>query len=266
VKRALALAAILVGVPGGGAGAASRVETPWSFRTPGGATYCGLSDGFVCLRPSDGFYIRLTRLPRTYPDFATGWSDRYRGYRNLQVRLLRFGQTWYTSDAEVIRCQSSRRGVTSKHWGGLFFRIGRHTGYRISVEASGRAPTVQPFFRTPLGAYCGLGLDTLEPARPGLLCWTPRDGLLVSIGQGERKGDYVYEEHVKGLRPHGYRLLAAGHTFTWRCRKVDAFFAERCSTTHGVAVFVCTSRADGLRCRNRTGHGFLIGRRSFSVF
>ncbi len=265
----MALAAILVGVPVSGASVLPPSETPW-FRTPNDRAYCTFGDPFVCFRPSDGFYIRLKGIFRKYPTFTRGQSDRYRGYRNRRVDVLEFGQVRYSSDAEVITCWSRRSGLTCKHYeSGLTFWIGRRGGYRIYVPPPGRAPTVRPFFRTPFGAYCGLSVDNLEPSVPVLLCWTPRDGLLLSLvhGVSQPGAGYSYEEHVKGLRPAGYRLLAAGRDFAWRCRSVNPESAESCSTRWGIPVFTCKSRRDGLTCRNRRAQGFWIGRtRNFSVF
>jgi hypothetical protein len=269
VKPLLTLAAIVVGVPVSGASVLRASEIPW-FRTPDDRAYCTFGDPFVCFRPSDGFYIRLKGIFQKYPTFTRGQSDRYRGYRNRHVDVLEFGQVRYSSDAEVITCWSRRQGVTCKHYdSGLTFWIGRRAGYRIFVQPPGRAPTVRPFFRTPFGAYCGLSLDNLEPSSPFLLCWTPRDGLLLSLvhSLSNPKAGYEYQEHVKNLRPRGYILLPAGHVFTWRCRSVGSGYAHRCSTRRGIPVFTCTSRVGGLTCRGRAGHGFWIGRaRNFDVF
>jgi hypothetical protein len=245
------------------------IQVGTAFRTAGDAAYCDLAGAsFFCFRPRDGFTIRIGHLGTKRPTFTRGYSDRYRGYRNERVRLLPFGRAWFSSDAEVITCWSRRSGLTCKHYdSGLTFWLDRRIGYRIYIQAPGRAPTVQPFFRTSGGVYCGLDLDTLEPSRPGILCWTPRDGLLVSIHHGEHRGDYGYQAHVKGLRPSGYAVLPLGHDFVWRCGSVDAFFAERCSTKRGLPIFRCASRRSGLTCRNRAGHGFWVGRNgNFSVF
>jgi hypothetical protein len=61
-------------------------------------------------------------------------------------------------------------------------------------------------------------------------------------------------------------VLDYGRTFTWRCRKVTAFLAERCSTNAGEPVFTCTSARSRLTCQNRNGHGFWASARSFYTF
>ncbi len=268
--------ATLAAVTAAGAGVAAvippyDIEVGTAFRTPDHAAYCDLGAGsFFCFRPRDGFFIRLGHLWGKQPTFTKGFGDRYRGYRNRRLRLIRFGKTWYSSDAEVMTCWSRRGGLTCKHYdSGLTFWIGRRGGYRIYVQPPGRAPTVRPFFRTPFGAYCGLSLDNLEPSVPVLLCWTPSDGLLLSLvhSLSHPRAGYVHEEHVEGLRPPGYSLLPAGRVFAWRCRSVTSGLAERCSTRRGTAVFTCSSRVGGLTCRNRYKHGFWVGRkRNFSVF
>jgi hypothetical protein len=268
VKRLLALAVIAVGVPAAGASVIPPSQTQWSFRTPDDGAYCAFSDPFVCFRPSDGFYVQFKGIFRKYPKFVRGRSNRYLGYQNARVPLLRFGEVRYSSDAEVVTCWSRRSGVTCKHYdSGLSFWIGRRSGYRIYVQPPGRAPIVRPFFRTPFGAHCGLSLDNLEPSAPVLLCWTPRDGLLLSLAHRASGAGYAYEENVKGLRPAGYPLLAAGRDFIWRCRSVGADFADRCSTTRGTPVFTCENRRNGLTCRNRRAQGFWTGHdRNFYVF
>jgi len=76
----------------------------------------------------------------------------------------------------------------------------------------------------------------------------------------------VKVEQALGFRARGFRLLGEDSTFVWRCRRVTAFLAERCSATSGEPVFTCTSTRARLTCRNRNAHGFWASRRSFYTF
>ena len=214
--------------------------------------YCALGDPFVCFRPSDGRYVSMRGIFRKHPWFTSGVDERYRGYRSRRVRVLRLGKVWYSSDAEVMTCWSRSRGVTCKHYEGLSFFLGQERGHRFFVDPPGRPPTVTPLFRTALGVYCGLPQSFAEVAT--LLCWTPRDGLLVSVSEDQKKrGHWDRDEQLKGFRPRGYRLLCAGRQFAWRPR--------------GVTVFSCSSRGSGITCKNQHERGFRIGRqRDFDVF
>jgi len=239
----------------------------WWFKTPGEAAYCGVDNGFLCMTPNDGFWIRFTGAEDD-ADVRKGYADRYRGYRGLADRVLGFGQVFYSSDAAVITCWSRRTGLTCKHYEGLSFWLGRYRGYRIFYDAPGFPPNVRPLFRTGQGIRCGIDRDNLEPASPVLQCWRPADGLLLGIAHddGGRRGGHIRWEKAIGFRPPGFRLLATGGTFVWRCRKVTALTAERCSTSAGEPVFTCTSSRVRLTCSNRNGHGFWASARSFYIF
>jgi hypothetical protein len=261
VRIAIAIAA-LVSVSAAAAAAPPAPRDVGAFRTPDGAIYCNL--GF-CFRTSDGFYVSIDRPLSDHPAFSKGYDARYKGYRNERVEVLPYGQARYSSDAEVLTCWSRPAGVTCKHYEGLSFFLGRRKDHRFFVDPPGRPPDVTPLFRTPLGAYCGILLSFGE--KETLLCWTPRDGLALSIDHSQRgRGSWGRDEQLKGHRPGGFPVLPAGREFAWRCRKITAPSAE-CSTTQGRTVFTCSTRADGLTCRNRLGHGFWVGReRSFDVF
>jgi len=226
-------------------------------------------DGFRCITPNDGFWIRIKGLlhPRE-PKITKGYNSAYKRYRNNAVPVLAFNRRWYTSDAQVVSCWSRSTGLTCKHYDGLSFWLGRYKGYRIYFDAPGFRPSVRPLFRTSHGLYCGINQDTLEPANPGLLCWAPRSGLELAVyhntaGQGGGSGR---REKAKGYRPPGFRMLAIGQTFTWRCRSVTAGFAEKCSTASGTAVFTCENEAARLTCKNLKGEGFWVSRTSFYAF
>jgi hypothetical protein len=257
----IVVAVVLLATP------AAASSDNWWFKTPGGAAYCGVDNGFVCMRPADGFWIRFTgTYDRT--DIRKGYSDRYRGYRAPADRALRFGQLFYSSDAQVITCWSRRAGVTCKHYEGLSFSLGRGGGYRIFYDAPGFPPNALPLFRTDHGIRCGIKGDNLEPSSPILDCWRPLDGLFLEIahdGAG-RRGAHDRIEKAIGYRPPGFRLLKYGSTFEWRCRVVTAHYAERCSTSAGEPIFTCTSSRARLTCTNHSGHGFWASARSFYTF
>lgn len=240
----------------------------WWFQTPGGAAYCGIDNGWVCARPKDGFWIRLTGMYGRTPDVRKGHANRYRGHRTMAPRTLGFGQVFYSSDAHVITCWSRRTAVTCRHYEGLSFSLGRERGYRVFYDTPGIAPNVRPLFRTSNGIYCGIDRENLEPANPFLKCWRQLDGLVLGIAHDDagRGGGHSRLEKAIGLRPRGFRLLPEGATFVWRCRQVTDLFADRCSTDEGSRVFACTSTRTRLTCTNRDGHGFWANVRSFYTF
>ena len=224
----LGLAAVLWS-PVGPAGAE---QIPTWFKTPGGAAYCCFTDsGWRCVRPADGFWVELTNPFETGKGsvgVAQGYSKSFRGVRPKGVRTLGFGRQLETSDAAVITCWSRQAGVTCKHYTGLAFQLGRASGYRIYYEIPGFRPTVHPLFRTGGGTWCGIDQDTQVPEKPDLLCWRPTDGLVVGVAYHSRRGYHYREEQVLSYRPTGFARLPAERAFTWRCRSVTEFTAERC--------------------------------------
>lgn len=246
----------------------------WDFRTPGDAAYCRMEfvhntfDAFRCMTPNDGFWIRLTGLSRgTNVRVEKGSSAEYEGYRDRTVRVLGFGRVFFTSDATIVTCWSRPKGLTCKHYDGLSFWLGRFRGYRIYYDAPGFRPHVSPLFQTAQ-VRCGINRDTLEPANPVLLCWRPADGLELSLAHADagQGAGHARREKARGFRPAGFRLLAEGRSFVWRCRRVTSGFAERCSASAGLPVFTCRSVRTRLTCRNRSGRGFWVGARSFYAF
>ncbi len=242
----------------------------WWFKTPGEAAYCGIPEAgvWLCMTPNDGFWIRLTGIYGRNVDVREGYSDRFRGYRDPGVRVLGFGRVQYTSDAAAVTCWSRRSGLTCKQIAGLSFWLGRYRGYRIFWDAPGFPPNVRPLFVTGHGIYCGIDRDNLEPANPVLQCWRPADGLTLGIGHDNagRRGSHGHWEKAIGFRPPGFRSLAYGSTFVWRCREVTARYADGCSTGAGTPVFTCFSTRARLNCANRNGHGFWASARSFYTF
>jgi hypothetical protein len=249
----------------------------WDFRTPGDAAYCRLEfapvqggsvfNAFRCMAPSTGLWLRL-EFGRGDDSvrITKGYDVRFLAYRDPQVHVLRFGREFASSDAYAVTCRSRRGGLTCRHYDGLSFWLGRFRGYRIYYDRPGFKPHVRPLFRAH-GVWCGIDLDTLEPSAPMLECWRPADGALLAVGYGAGyRGSYLRREEAIGFRPRGFRVLDTGRTSTWRCRKVEPSFAERCSTGAGGAVFTCRSATVRLTCRNRAGHGFWVSRAAFYVF
>jgi len=88
-------------------------------------------------------------------------------------------------------------------------------------------------FRTPAGAaYCGIG-------EAGFYCWTPNDGFVVLM-DGPGRPVYSYGADYRDRRPHA-------HTLRFGQRWHDGYVR-------------CTSRRNGLTCRNRDHHGLWLGR------
>jgi hypothetical protein len=100
-------------------------------------------------------------------------------------------------------------------------------------------------FRTPgRAAYCGL---TEGEGPAALICWTPNDGF--SIGMG-----------VRGRPTHSYNALDRGYY-------EDAASVLRFGQAWNIFAYRCTSRATGLTCTNRGGHGWWLGRyKGYRIF
>jgi hypothetical protein len=142
VKRLVALAACAAAlpVPGSAALPAPRFDRSFGFRTAAGDLYCfgtfptGHWSSFFCFRPRNGFYVRMTSRDlstRARVRITRGFDDRLRGYRDRRVRVLRVGGSWASSDAEMVKCHLSARGLTCRHYYGGRFVIGHVRGSRI---------------------------------------------------------------------------------------------------------------------------------------
>jgi hypothetical protein len=265
---AVALVSVAAVAPG-------RAGTPtWSFRTPGDAAYCRIEFprslfALRCMSPSTGFWLRLT-VPNQGggPVRVEKGSDvRFLAYREHRVPLLPFGREFASSDALIFTCRSRRDGVACKHYDGLAFWLGRTGAYRIYYDKPGFRPHVRPLFRAH-GLWCGIDLDTLEPDVPVLTCWRAADGLLMTLGPGASGShvSYTRSEQALDFRPPGFPTLRTGRASSWRCRKVDQMFAERCSARAGISVFTCRSSEIRVTCRNRAGGGFWASRAAFATF
>ena len=264
----VSIAALLPGI-------ARAADSSPAFKTPGEAAYCQMEftknyfDAFRCFTPNDGWWIRFSGLTGSNVQITKGVDERYRGYKDSSFSLLRFGKTWWSSDADTITCWSRSTGLTCKQFDGLTFWIGRYRGYRIYVSPAGEKPGIaKPLFRTDQGTYCGVAVS-MEPDAPSITCWRPTDGVELTLyHQHGVKAEWARNENAKGYRPGGYPRLPVGGSFTWRCSKVDQAFATGCSerTSGGVAIFTCRSSATGLECRSDTNHGFSISRSTFYSF
>ena len=264
----LRLALVVAVLSVGGIATPTGAEA-WAFKTPGEAAYCRFEvNAFRCVTPDDGFWIRLTGIYGARSLATKGYSPRYRGIHDNRAQVLGFGRRWASSDAEAVVCTSRRTGLTCTHpASGLSFWLGRYRGYRLYYVTPGWPLKVRPLFRTT-SIWCGIGLDTLEPDNPGLLCWHPATGLTAGVAHDNagRPGTASRLERARGFRPRGFRLLRRGAQFAWRCRSVTELFAANCSTRAGRAVFTCRIGAR-LRCTNIRGRGFAIDSRGgFDTF
>jgi hypothetical protein len=123
------------GPGGGGSGGGRKADV---FRTPNHAAYCRMLfrrnawNGFLCLTPNDGFWVKMTRvLGPGRVRVTEGYSPTFEDYRNSRARILGFGRTWFSSDAEIVVCNSQRTGLTCRHWQGRGWWLGRFHGYDV---------------------------------------------------------------------------------------------------------------------------------------
>lgn len=219
-----------------------------------------------CMRTSDGFWIRISDVFSENPSISKGRNGGFRDYHSNSPRLVPFGESWATSDALIVQCWSRRSGLSCKHYNGLSFSLGRTRGYRIYYTKPGYRPRVNPFFRTAFGVWCGLSLDNMEPATPGLVCWTPSNGLVLGVSHGGSRGSHYRDEQLLDYRPKGFSLLNRDRSFAWRCKRGNSTYATDCSTRAGKPVFNCKNLHARLVCKNSRNHGFWVNARSFYAF
>lgn len=104
------------------------------------------------------------------------------------------------------------------------------------LEATGR-PAAE--FRTTRGAiYCQV--NTASEITISLVCWRPRDGVMVWFAASEPWVNRHRVPGARGKRSTGFRTI--GYGGTWR--------------RHGIR---CVSRPAGLTCRNHYNDGVFIG-------
>jgi hypothetical protein len=124
-----------------------------------------------------------------------------------------------------------------------------------ALAAHPASASARPDFRTPTqAAYCDLlpgwhanggvegGFINGEDADDAAIgCWTPNDGFVVRMSN---TGPVLPKEYVPVLRGHTpktHRVLRFGQGI-------------------GMRGITCHSRGSGLTCRNRSGHGWWLGR------
>ena len=101
-----------------------------TFRTPGKAAYCGVSEGepplgLICWRRADGLTLSMTRagLPRKR------LSALNRGYHAAEGQILLFGKVWQLPG--YWRCVSRATGLTCTNQSGHGWWLGRVRGSRL---------------------------------------------------------------------------------------------------------------------------------------
>jgi hypothetical protein len=106
--------------------------------------------------------------------------------------------------------------------------------------ATGSAATAGAAFATPgKAAFCGVAEG--EPPLT-LICWRPRDGITLDMTGRGRPHRSLYPPNMGADDAVPGRFLSFGKI--WR-------FPDH---------WKCVSRATGLTCTNRTGHGWWLGR------
>jgi hypothetical protein len=101
-----------------------------AVKTPGGAAYCGVTEGeppyaLVCWTPNDGFEISMARYGRPTHDY----NPLDRGDHEVAGRLLGFGERWAVRG--YWNCASRRTGLTCWNRSGHGWWLGRYRGYRV---------------------------------------------------------------------------------------------------------------------------------------
>jgi hypothetical protein len=126
-------------------------------------------------------------------------------------------------------------------------------GALLAAASPAGADTLR-FFHSPSGnidclvsegyARCDIRAHTFKaPKRPAAcdLEW----GSVLSVGKANRRGGFACVGDT--VRDPSARALPYGRSIV-------------------VGRVRCTSRADGIRCRNRFGRGFLLGRTAYRLF
>jgi hypothetical protein len=92
-----------------------------------------------------------------------------------------------------------------------------------------------------------------EEAPPSLICSTPNDGFNIAMGATSRSR-HSYSPQEKGYHDYFASRRTLGFGRSW-------------SFGQAPVPFKCTSRATGLTCANRAGHGWWLGRfRGYRTF
>ena len=101
-----------------------------TFRTPGKAAYCGVSEGepplnLICWRPGDGLTLSMTRAGLT----RRRLSALNRGYHATEGQILLFGKVWQLPG--YWKCVSRATGLTCTNTTGHGWWLGRMRGSRL---------------------------------------------------------------------------------------------------------------------------------------
>ena len=101
-----------------------------TFRTPGKAAYCGVSEGepplnLICWRPGDGLTLSMTRAGLT----RRRLSALNRGYQATAGQILLFGKVWQLPG--YWKCVSRATGLTCTNTTGHGWWLGRMRGSRL---------------------------------------------------------------------------------------------------------------------------------------
>jgi hypothetical protein len=101
-----------------------------TFRTPGKAAYCGVSEGepplsLICWRPGDGLTLSMTRA--AFP--RRRLSALNRGYHATEGQILLLGKVWRLSG--YWKCVSRVTGLTCTNKTGHGWWLGRARGSRL---------------------------------------------------------------------------------------------------------------------------------------
>ena len=101
-----------------------------TFRTPGKAAYCGVSEGepplkLICWRPGDGLTLSMTRAGLT----RRRLSALNRGYHAAEGQILLFGKVWQLRGH--WKCISRATGLTCTNKSGHGWWLGRMRGSRL---------------------------------------------------------------------------------------------------------------------------------------
>jgi hypothetical protein len=122
----------------------------------------------------------------------------------------------------------------------------------LPAAADSRALSALAAFHTPGKAVECFIPASHEATAPSLLvCWKPNDGFRVSMtpsGRVTKKYDRAsrgYHDYFSGLN-----LLRFNNDWSWAFNNRGI----------GRFEFLCQSRSTGLTCKNRTGHGWWLGR------
>jgi len=89
--------------------------------------------GFVCVRPRDGHFAKMTSrdLAMERPVRVRLATDpRLRGFRARRANAAPYGKEWASSDAELVTCRIRRGAVTCRHW--------RDHGFSLGIQQGGR--------------------------------------------------------------------------------------------------------------------------------